>query len=164
MSERGAEERGGTMKYIVILAILLGAVFSGCVADPQSQHPLYYDEKAIYLINKSITAMVTEDYSSLVHDAKNNYNELNKLIVSPEMQPAVDEYALALTDFQSAEFDATKYKDWVDFRKTCVPNEYETCETNLPEIWGGIFDTDFKSGTDHLNNTVKLLPAKYLQH
>ncbi len=89
------------MKYIVILVISVGAILSGCI-NTELQRPLYYDEKAVYLINKSVSAAVEKDYDSLFSDSKKYYNELDKLIISPEMQPAVDEYNLALKDFQDA--------------------------------------------------------------
>lgn len=182
----------GKQFIIILTLVLFQAILSGCIETPSQEaqvvplsqpapRPLYYDEKAIYLMT-----------GVLMYDSLKNSNELDKLIVSPEMQPAVDEYSLTLHHFMTAKFYNERYQENIDAYDYCYDNlkagfteagnaiNYRGCGIDL----GGtcsrrIYDRqmavcnkhiddsltdelskweELASGTHSLNNIFKLLP------
>lgn len=176
--------------YFLIIFALFGVILSGCIGGPaqESQRPLYYDEKAIYFINKTMYAVLEKNNLSLFYDSEKYRIELDKLIISPEMQPSVDEYILALTKFQNAGKLYDIYRLDFEIQKDCfnVANsisidpqevaiqkrlnlmtrekEMVFCKEDMKprEFMRDNMEENFKSGVNHLKIAIKLIPNKYI--
>lgn len=101
-------------KMLIIIILIFSVIGLGCITTEDTnnvnskQYPLYYDEKAIYIMESSINVVYadmedfTENPNELSKHSMNYYNEIDKLIVSPSLQPAVDEYKQAMEYYNEA--------------------------------------------------------------
>ncbi|MCZ7401496.1 MAG: hypothetical protein O8C61_04670 [Candidatus Methanoperedens sp.] len=148
--------------------IVIVSILSGCVNSHEEAitKPIYYDEKAFYLMNDSLH-VIHDDInkfntspSLLERHSKNYYDEMNKLIVSPVMQPAVDEFKQSMAEYyniatsyetSSRTCQIPKYKELVEIYNQCVKDQSELNNRTTQEIYSAI---------NMQINSINLLPEK----
>jgi hypothetical protein len=154
------------MKYkIMILIVIFISLLSGCVGS--TVQPMYYDEKARYLMADAFKVIKNDILnfavapSLLEMDSQNYYTEIDKLIVSPKMQPAVDEFKRAMKEYHYIAYNYNTRS------RTCqIPDKvdvlvkiYNQCMKDQSELNNettqGIYDTIVIQV-----NSNKLLPDK----
>lgn len=151
------------IRYFVILIVFVVVALSGCLGTSE-QNPRYYDEKAIYVMNSSLSVL-REDVaefnpSQLSKHSQNYYHEIDKLIVSPSLQPAVDAYKQAMVHFNSAaDFYSDNYK-------TCYPPTenvdilikiYNECIESNKNVKKQV-EQKLQEGITSLTNAIGLIP------
>jgi hypothetical protein len=160
----------GKITIVFILSIIILSL--GCI-DAQDtskttpkQNPLYYDEKAIYIMKSSLEVLrddlndFPKNISQLSSDSQDYYHEIDKLIVSPSLQPAVDEFKHAMERYN----EAVNLYDKTHMECRDIPYGDETSKRlyqNCLELQKSVNDKtvqNIEDATTSLINSIKLIP------